>query len=64
MYTKLTFTKWSDYNDLVVEIHTMGAVNDELLPHTTEIILKDNSYRKINGVLKQNFSLQCKTGLH
>jgi len=42
----------------------MGAVNDELLPHTTEIILKDNSYRKINGVLKQNFSLQCKTGLH
>jgi len=28
---------FKDYNDLV-ELHTMGAANDELLPHTTGII--------------------------
>jgi len=44
-----------DYNDLMVKLHDMGAVDDELLLHITGIKCKSNSYRKVNGLLAKLF---------
>jgi len=45
-------------NNLVVELHAMGAVRDEILLYTTEIKWKNKSYRKINGASVRIFPLQ------
>ena len=42
-------------NDLIVKLHDMGAVNDELLLHVIGMICKINSYRKVNGALAMFF---------
>jgi len=45
--TTFNFKKWEkNCYDLVVELHTMGAVSDELLLHTTRMKWNDNSCRK------------------
>jgi len=44
-----------DCNNLMVKLHNLGAVNDELLLHVTGIKCKSNSYRKVNGVLAKIF---------
>jgi len=44
-----------DCNDLMVKLHNLGAVNDELLLHVTGIKCKSNSYRKVNGALPKFF---------
>jgi len=46
-----------DCNDLVVEQHAMAVVKNELLPHTTGITWKNNSYRRVNGAPVMFFSL-------
>ena len=43
-----------DCNDLMVKLHNLGAVNDELLLHVTGIKCKSNSYRK-STVHRQSF---------
>jgi len=47
-----------DCNELMVKLHNLGAVNDELLLHVTVIKCKSNSYRKVNGALAKIFLLQ------
>jgi len=44
-----------DYNDLMLKLHDVGAVDDELLLHVTGIKCKSNSYRYVNGVLAKLF---------
>ena len=44
-----------DCNDLMVKLHNLGAVNDELLLHVTGIKCKSNSYRKVNSVSAKFF---------
>jgi len=39
----------------MVKLHSLGAVNDELLLHVTGIKCKSNSYRKVNGALAKFF---------
>ena len=43
-----------DRNELMVKLHNLGAVNDELLLHVTGIKCKSNSYRK-STVHRQSF---------
>jgi len=44
-----------DCNDLMVKLHNLGAVNDELLLHVTGINCMSNSYRKVNGASAKFF---------
>ena len=44
-----------DRNELMVKLHNLGAVNDELLLHVTGIKCKSNSYRKVNGTSAKFF---------
>ena len=46
-----------DCNDLMVKLHNLGAVNDEL--QVTGIKCKSNSYRKVNGASAKFFG--CNT---
>ena len=44
-----------DGNDLMVKLHDLSAVNDELLLHVIGLKCKSNSYRKVNGALAKFF---------
>jgi len=44
-----------DCNELMVKLHNLGAVNDELLLHVTGMKCKNNSYRKVNGASAKFF---------
>jgi len=48
-----------DCNDLVIEVHTISAVSDQPLMHTTWMKWKDNSYCKVSGSSAKCF--RCKT---
>jgi len=51
VYLKLRY----DCNALVIELHTIGAVCDELLLRTTGMKWKDNSYGENNSVPAKHF---------
>ena len=45
----------NDCNDLMVKLHNLGAVNDELLLHVTGTKCKSSSYRKVNSASAKFF---------
>lgn len=45
----------SDCIDLVIELHTMGAVSGQLLLHITDIKWKEHSYHKVYGAPAEFF---------
>jgi len=47
-----------DCNDVMVKLHNLGAVNDELLLHVTGTKCKSNSHRKVYSASAKFFLLQ------
>jgi len=47
-----------DCNELMVKLHAIGELKDELLLPITRMKCKNNAYRKVNGASAKYFSLQ------
>ena len=53
-----------DCTDIIVKLHNLGAVNDELLLRVTGIKCKSNSYPKVNGALAKVFCSNTPSQAH